>query len=72
VPPGSSTALAAAVIALLRDAGWRAELGARAYSYSRAMIWPEVGYAYGRLFARIAGKPGAPVALAGELAATSV
>jgi glycosyltransferase involved in cell wall biosynthesis len=72
VPPGSSTALAAAFIALLRDASWRAELGARAYSYSRAMIWPEVGNAYRRLFARISGRPGPPVALAGELAATSV
>jgi glycosyltransferase involved in cell wall biosynthesis len=72
VPPGSSTALAAAFIALLRDANWRAELGARAYSHSRAMIWPEVGYAYRRLFARIAGRPAVPKAPAAPRAATSV
>ncbi len=72
VPPGSSTALAAAFIALLRDADWRAELGARAYSHSRAMIWPEVGNAYRRLFARIAGRPAVPKAIAAALAATSV
>jgi glycosyltransferase involved in cell wall biosynthesis len=72
VPPGSSTALAAAVIALLRDANQRAEMGARAYSHSRAMIWPEVGNAYRRLFARIAGRPAVPEAPAAALAATSV
>ena len=72
VPPGSSTALAAAFIALLRDANRRAEVGARAYSHSRAMIWPEVGNAYRRLFARIAGRPAVPEALAAALAANSV
>ena len=72
VPPGSSTALAAAFIALLRNANWRTELGARAHSHSRAMIWPEVGNAYLRLFARIAGRPAVPKALAATLAATSV
>lgn len=72
VPPGSSAALAAALIALLRDANWRAELGARAYSHTRAMIWPEVGNAYRGLFARIAGRPAVPKAPAAHLAATSV
>ncbi|MGZ4274545.1 MAG: glycosyltransferase [Solirubrobacteraceae bacterium] len=72
VPPGSSTALAAAFIALLRDANRRAELGARAYSHSRAMIWPEVGNAYRRLFARSAGGPAGPEAPAAALAATGV
>ena len=72
VPPGSSTALAAAFIALLRNANWRAELGERAHSHSRAMIWPEVGNAYLRLFARIVGRPAAAEALAAALAATSV
>ena len=72
VPPRSSTALAAAFIALLRDANRRAELGARAYSHSRAMIWPEVGNAYRRLFARIAGGPAVPETLEAALAATSV
>jgi len=72
VPPGSSAALAAAFIALLRDANRRAELGARAYSHSRAMIWPEVGNAYRRLFARIAGRPAVPEAPPAALAATSV
>lgn len=72
VPPGSSTALAAAFFALLQDANRRAEVGARAYSHSRAMIWPEVGTAYRRLFARIAGRPAVPEAPAAALAATSV
>ncbi len=72
VPPGSSSALAAAFIALLQDSNRRAELGARAYGYSRAMIWPEVGNAYGRLFARIAGRPAVAEGLAAVLAATSV
>ena len=72
VSPGSSTALAAAFIALLRDANRRAEVGARAYSHSRAMIWPEVGNAYHRLFARIAGRPAVSEAPAAVLAATGV
>ncbi|MBF6606924.1 MAG: glycosyltransferase [Chloroflexi bacterium] len=72
VAPGSSAALAAAFIALLRDADRRAEVGARAYGHSRAMIWPEVGNAYRRLFARIAGRPAAPVTRAAGLATTSV
>ena len=72
VPPGSSTALAAAFIALLRDANRRAEVGARAYSHSRAMIWPEVGNAYRRLFARIAGRPAVPETSAAVLTATGV
>ena len=72
VPPGSSSALAAAFIALLQDSNRRAELGARAYGYSRAMIWPEVGNAYRRLFARIAGRPAVAEGLAAVLAATSV
>lgn len=72
VPPASSTALASTFIALLRDAKLRAELGARAYSHSRAMIWPEVGNAYRRLFARIAGRPATPEPVAAVLAATSV
>jgi glycosyltransferase involved in cell wall biosynthesis len=70
VPPGSPSALAEAFIALLRDSSWRAELGARAYSHSRAMIWPEVGNAYRRLFTRIAARPAVPAAPAAALAAS--
>jgi hypothetical protein len=36
------------------------------------MIWPEVGNAYRRLFARIAGRPATPEPVAAVLAATSV
>jgi hypothetical protein len=36
------------------------------------MIWPEVGNAYRRLFARIAGRPVVAEGLAAVLAATSV
>jgi len=72
VPPGSPTALAEAFVALLRDPSRRAELGARAYRHSRAMIWPEVGAAYRRLFARVADRPMVPAAVATALTAAGV
>ena len=67
VPPRSPDDMAAALIELLQDRGLRTAIGRRAYAQGRRMIWPEVGAAYGRLFARVvAARPvglGAPAAL---------
>ena len=52
--PGSTDALAAALTAVARDPGLRAALGRRAWEHSRSMVWPEVGAAYRRIFARAA------------------
>ena len=52
--PGSTDALAAALTAVARDRGLRAVLGRRAWEHSRSMVWPEVGAAYRRIFARAA------------------
>jgi glycosyltransferase involved in cell wall biosynthesis len=54
VPGGSADALAEALIALLRDPELRASLGRRAYTYSRGMVWSEVGAEYRRVFTRAA------------------
>jgi glycosyltransferase involved in cell wall biosynthesis len=54
VPAGSPGALAETFVELLRDPELRASLGRRAYEYSRAMVWPEVGEKYRRIFARAA------------------
>ncbi len=54
VPPESPAALTEAFTTLLRDSGLRAEIGARAYRYSRAMVWPAVGQAYRDVFAQAA------------------
>jgi glycosyltransferase involved in cell wall biosynthesis len=54
VPAGSADGLAAALAALVRDPGLRADLGRRAYDYGRAMVWPRVGEMYRRIFARAA------------------
>jgi len=60
VEAGSSTALGKAFIDLLADPERRAAIGGRAYADSRRMVWPEVGAAYRRVFARVSGLP-APV-----------
>ena len=52
--PGSTDSLAAALISVARDPGLRAALGRRAWEHSRSMVWPEVGAAYRRVFARAA------------------
>jgi glycosyltransferase involved in cell wall biosynthesis len=53
VPPGSPVALADAFTTLLGDRTLRAAIGARAYRYSRAMVWSTVGSAHRRLFERV-------------------
>jgi glycosyltransferase involved in cell wall biosynthesis len=60
VAPSSSSALAASFIELLRDRDVRETLGARAYAYSRSMIWPQVGARYRQIFARVANGVAAP------------
>jgi glycosyltransferase involved in cell wall biosynthesis len=57
VPPGSPSAFATALGTLLGDPAQRAQIGARAFSYSRRMLWPEVGAQYKSLFARAAARP---------------
>jgi len=54
VRPGSAPDLAKALNAVLGDPGLRADLGRRAYEYSRGMVWSAVGAEYGRLFATLA------------------
>jgi glycosyltransferase involved in cell wall biosynthesis len=46
-------AMADSMIELLSDHGLRSRLGRRAYDFSRAMIWPEVGARYQELFDRV-------------------
>jgi glycosyltransferase involved in cell wall biosynthesis len=54
IPPGSASALAGALDDVLGDPALRAEIGRRAYSYSRRMVWSAVGAEYRALFGRIA------------------
>jgi glycosyltransferase involved in cell wall biosynthesis len=53
VPPGSPSALAAALSEVLDDHSLRAAIGRRAYAHSRRMAWPAVGAQYRRLFERV-------------------
>jgi glycosyltransferase involved in cell wall biosynthesis len=57
VPAGSVSALADAMIELIRNPAQRAEYGRRAYAHSRGMLWPEVGAMYRRLLDRVATRP---------------
>lgn len=57
VPPGSPQALATALNRVLADDELREAIGRRAYEYSRQMVWPQIGAAYQRLFARVADVP---------------
>jgi glycosyltransferase involved in cell wall biosynthesis len=54
VAPGSGDGLARAINALLDDPILRAEMGRKAYEYSRGMVWSALGADYGRLFAHLA------------------
>ncbi len=51
--PASPAALGDALAGLLADPALRARIGARAFAYSRRMVWPEVGAQYRNLFARV-------------------
>ncbi len=62
VQPGSPTELAGAFVDLLTDRERRAAIGARAYAHARRAVWPEVGDAYRRVFARVASQPAATMA----------
>ena len=54
VAAGSTDALADGLIELPLNSALREEHGRRAYAHSRRMLWPEVGAAYRRVFARVA------------------
>ena len=73
VPAGSTPALADALIELARNPSLRDAYGRAAHAYSRGMHWPEIGAAYRRVFARVAGPralPG-PVSIGMERLATA-
>jgi glycosyltransferase involved in cell wall biosynthesis len=72
VEPSSAAALSEAFISLLADPERRNAIGARAYAHSRGMIWPEVGAAYRRLFARVVGVPLARMILDARVAHADV
>ena len=55
VAPGSTQALADALIELAGDPELRRSHGRRAYAYSRGMLWPQVGARYRDVFARVSG-----------------
>ena len=52
-----ANALADAVIALLDDPSLRRATERRAYRFGRQMTWPNVAFAYGRLFSDLAPQP---------------
>lgn len=57
VAPGSPATFAAALGSLVADPALRARIGARAFAYSRRMVWPAVGAQYRDLFAHVTGSP---------------
>lgn len=61
VAAGSSKDFAEVLSELLRDPDTRSQLGRRAYDFSRAMIWPEVGARYARIFSCVGATQDRPV-----------
>jgi len=61
VAAGSSKDFAEVLSELLRDPDTRNQLGRQAYDFSRAMIWPEVGVQYSRIFSRVGATDAQPV-----------
>jgi glycosyltransferase involved in cell wall biosynthesis len=55
VAAGSTDALAEGLTELALSSKVRADYGRRAYEYSQGMHWPEIGAAYRKIFARVAG-----------------
>ena len=53
----TAKAFAIELNALLDDEDRRTELGARAYAFTRPMIWSETGAAYRNVFERVVGAP---------------
>jgi glycosyltransferase involved in cell wall biosynthesis len=53
VDTNSAAALSESLTDLIQDADLRAQLGLRAYDYSRSMIWREVGARYRGIFDRV-------------------
>lgn len=63
VPFRDAPALATSVLGLLDDTWARASLERRAYRFGRQMTWPNVALEHGRVFARVARRAAAPLAL---------
>jgi len=61
VAAGSSKDFAEVLSELLLDPDTRSQLGRRAYDFSRAMIWPEVGARYSRIFSRVGATQDRPI-----------
>ena len=57
-----SNAVADALIALFDDSALRRATERRAYRFGRQMTWPNVAFAYGRLFAELVPHPNAELA----------
>jgi glycosyltransferase involved in cell wall biosynthesis len=55
VEPESAGALAAGIAPLLEDPLRRAQLGRRAWTFGRRMVWQQVGAAYRRVFTEVGG-----------------
>ena len=53
VPFRDASSLGDAIVALLGDPGWRRAIERRAYRFGRQMTWPNVAFAYGRLFSEL-------------------
>lgn len=53
VPAATPALFAAALLQVLEDDELRADLGRRAYEYSRRMVWSDVGAQYRALFGRV-------------------
>ena len=71
VPPASAEGLAAGLNQVLGDPVLRAEIGRRAYQYTRGMVWSAVGAAYGELFAELSADADADVAVTSGASAGS-
>jgi glycosyltransferase involved in cell wall biosynthesis len=56
VPPGSPQDLAAALGSLVGDQALRAQIGRRAFAFSRRMVWSAVGAEYRSLFSSVAAR----------------
>jgi hypothetical protein len=53
VPFRDADSIGYAVTALLDDPAWRRAIERRASRFGRQMAWPNVSFAYGRLFAEL-------------------
>jgi glycosyltransferase involved in cell wall biosynthesis len=69
VPAATPERFATALNEVLDDSESRAAMGRRAYEFSRAMVWSEVGAQYRRLFQRVGAAVSLPAAAPSPFAA---